>query len=313
MTSRNGEPPASPTASVHSFLTEDPYHSGSPRSLSRMASLPAHLAGTDGTGDDAHLTQSSLLNRLESLLRAKAEEVQLAGQLGQALLSQQQELEGRIRDIAEVAARFADRQSSSSAGRGGESSDGSEAREVGEETKKSLRALEEELERWENGNQDLYQVVGTAAARGVPALNEVDPSTGSAPSARPRAPSLSLGKRPSMADLAASTSNTSIASAASSTTPALDASSSRRARNTAQHRTNDIELATEIGQSLLVEVRRLQALLQEKEEHVRAVERERDGMAQEVEQAMAQKKQVEDASGASLPLRCLSPDTSAVD
>ncbi|KPV75494.1 uncharacterized protein RHOBADRAFT_7747, partial [Rhodotorula graminis WP1] len=69
-----------------------------------------------------------------------------------------------------------------------------------------------------------------------------------------------------------------------------------RARNTAQHRTNDIELATEIGQSLLVEVRRLQALLQEKDEHVRAVERERDGMAHEAEQAMAQKKQVEEAS-----------------
>lgn len=39
----------------------------------------------------------------------------------------------------------------------------------------------------------------------------------------------------------------------------------RRQRNAAQHRALDMEFATEIGQNLLVEVRRLQALLNERD------------------------------------------------
>jgi peptidoglycan hydrolase CwlO-like protein len=46
----------------------------------------------------------------------------------------------------------------------------------------------------------------------------------------------------------------------------------RRELNKAKKRKDDIELATEIGQGLLVEIRRLQALLQEKEERIKELE-----------------------------------------
>ena len=108
-------------------------------------------------------------------------------------------------------------------------------KEVGAETKKKLAALEEDMKKWDEGNSALYDIVGTAASRGVPTVIS--------PDASPEMDSPQAQGRPN--DSAAS--------------------SSRRARNNAQHRTNDIELATEIGQSLLGEVRRLQALLAERD------------------------------------------------
>ncbi|GAA5937266.1 hypothetical protein JCM1841_007026 [Sporobolomyces salmonicolor] len=310
---------SSPTASLrstHSFLDEDPYPSGGLRRTVSALSLahPAHST----PAHEPHLTNSTLLNRLESLLRAKAEEVQLAGQLGQALLSQQTELENRIREIAEVSARYA-ASTPGGSGEGEESSDGE--KEIGEETRQKLRALEQDLEGWEGANSDMYQVVGQAAQKGVPTIDQlqqpaVSPSDASAdpdyPSAssssvfdspldsaggfqdpnsaptasRRRAPSLS-GTHPR--DLSASLSATT------SSADANSASASRRARNNTQHRNNDIELATEIGQSLLVEVRRLQALLQEKDEQLQGSMKDRDAMALEVESAVQARKTVEES------------------
>ncbi|BGP16016.1 hypothetical protein JCM10213_005433 [Rhodosporidiobolus nylandii] len=305
---------ASPTASLrsqHSFLSEDPYPSRQRRpSSTSLSSAQPHVRANS----DASLTPSSLLNRLEGLLRAKAEEVHLAGQLGQALLQQQQDLESRIRDIAEVSARYA--AGTPSAGGDGES-DGE--KEVGEETKKSLRALEEELERWDAGNQDMYQVVGLAAQQGVPPIDALQPNGGAeneplspplgADSAgafqdlaggRRRTPSVSHSRRSSIADVAAmhlppSGSSTSISSTGMAPGPEASASSSRRARNNAEHREKDMALATEIGQSLLNEVRRLQALLQEKEEQMGGVLKERDAMLLEMESMAAQRKTVEES------------------
>jgi len=254
------------------------------------------------------------LNRLESLLRAKAEEVQLAGQLGQALLEQQNELELRIREIAEVSDRYAKSTPSRSAAEGEESSDGE--REVGEETRQKLRELEQDLVGYEGQNSGLYQVVGEAAQRGVPTVEDLsqsaididhssstspsttfdspqnasaafeDPSAPAPTSTRRRAPSLSgSSKRPDLSSLAPNS------------TDSTDPASSRRARNNAQHRNNDLELATDIGQSLLIEVRRLQALLQEKDEHLQSADKEKDSMAIEVESAMQARKTVEESVG----------------
>jgi len=55
---------------------------------------------------------------------------------------------------------------------------------------------------------------------------------------------------------------------------------SRRQRN-AQHRALDMEFATEIGQNLLVEVRRLQALLSERDRALEKFNEERDGWESE--------------------------------
>lgn len=284
----------SPTGSVHSFLDSDPYPS---------AARHSHPTPPRPHSTASAITPTSLLDRLESHLRAKAEEVQLAGQLGQALLAQQQELEARIREIAEVSNRYAAATESSE----GESSD---EREIGEETKKSLQLLEEELARWEGANSDLYQVVGTAAARGVPhtgaAIEDVshDDADRNGAIHRPRAPSLS--RKGSHANLSASSSSHSLADDSINLPSSTNsASQSRRSRNAAaQHRTNDIELATEIGQSLLVEVRRLQALLQERDEKLKATEKERDEKEAAVENALQARRAVEDEFGTFSNPRC---------
>ncbi|CAG8720442.1 9948_t:CDS:2, partial [Dentiscutata erythropus] len=59
---------------------------------------------------------------------------------------------------------------------------------------------------------------------------------------------------------------------------------SRRERNNAKGRQKDIEFATEIGQGLLVEVRRLQALLQEKEERIKELEIDKSEFERTIEQ-----------------------------
>ncbi|CAG8829796.1 15310_t:CDS:1, partial [Gigaspora rosea] len=69
--------------------------------------------------------------------------------------------------------------------------------------------------------------------------------------------------------------------ASGATTPGK---SSRRDRNAAKGRQKDIEFATEIGQGLLVEVRRLQALLQEKEERIKELEAEKAELERNIEQ-----------------------------
>ncbi|CCO29344.1 Anucleate primary sterigmata protein A [Rhizoctonia solani AG-1 IB] len=60
------------------------------------------------------------------------------------------------------------------------------------------------------------------------------------------------------------------------------AQSSRRAKNAA-HRANDVEFAFEIGSSLLVEVRRLQALLAERDKLIQDMKEEKDDLERAVE------------------------------
>lgn len=67
----------------------------------------------------------------------------------------------------------------------------------------------------------------------------------------------------------------------------------RRQRN-AQHRANDIEFATEIGQSLLIEVRRLQALLSERDAQLAASRSEKDSMERSMESLAGGLKSVEE-------------------
>ncbi|KAL8279110.1 hypothetical protein RQP46_008568 [Phenoliferia psychrophenolica] len=277
---RRSVSPTPSARSTRSFLDEDPYAS----SRSAPTSPPTNS-----------LTPDTLLTQLERLLASKASEIQLAGRLGEALLGQQAELEARIREVAEVQSNFAAstntahgspgtsrramREASAEkegvAG-GDDTSDGE--KEVGAETKKKLAALEEDMKKWDEGNSGLYDVVGTAAARGVPQLLPSHSTTAAASPEIPVSPPRSGSGRPTTAPLS----------------PSADASSSRRARNNAQHRTNDIELATEIGQSLLGEVRRLQSLLAEREETIRDNIQFREALEQELQNELAARRTVEE-------------------
>ncbi|CAG8527607.1 9436_t:CDS:2 [Diversispora eburnea] len=70
---------------------------------------------------------------------------------------------------------------------------------------------------------------------------------------------------------------------------------SRREKNSAKNRPKDIELAAEIGENLLLEVRRLQALLQEKEERIKQLETEKADLEHNIEYHSKQLRAKEEA------------------
>ena len=78
-------------------------------------------------------------------------------------------------------------------------------------------------------------------------------------------------------------------------TPA-PSTSTRRQRN-AQHRALDMEFATEIGQTLLVEVRRLQALLSERDRAREKWSEEKEGWEAERETFIAAMRAAESSIG----------------
>lgn len=68
----------------------------------------------------------------------------------------------------------------------------------------------------------------------------------------------------------------------------------------ADRRNTDIEFATEIGQGLLLEVRKMQALLQEKEEKLRTLENQKADLERAAEAMAKQMRQREENEGESL-------------
>lgn len=71
----------------------------------------------------------------------------------------------------------------------------------------------------------------------------------------------------------------------------------RRQRN-AQHRQLDMEFATEIGQNLLVEVRRLQALLSERDRALEKLSEEKETWEQESQSILVAVRTAESSVGA---------------
>jgi len=80
-------------------------------------------------------------------------------------------------------------------------------------------------------------------------------------------------------------------------TPTTTGRLSRREKNKAKNRNNDIEFAAEIGQGLLVEVRRLQALLQEKEERIKELELDKVELERTIEMLNKQIRGKEESEG----------------
>jgi hypothetical protein len=66
---------------------------------------------------------------------------------------------------------------------------------------------------------------------------------------------------------------------------------------TTDRRNTDIEFATEIGQGLLLEVRKMQALLQEKEEKLRNLENQKADLERTAEAMSKQMRQREESEG----------------
>lgn len=78
--------------------------------------------------------------------------------------------------------------------------------------------------------------------------------------------------------------------------PAPMSSLTRRQRN-AQHRALDMEFATEIGQNLLAEVRRLQSLLSERDKALEKFGEEKDGWEAERDVLVATIRSAESGVG----------------
>ena len=129
--------------------------SSSLRSQHASSAIPSSSAEVPGS-----ITPSTLLNRLETLLVAKSNEIQLAGRLGENLLNQQAELESKIRELEEQAQRLPTRERS----RGlvnAESEDEESNPALGQEVRKKLEALEAEMTQWDQGNESLYRDIGS--------------------------------------------------------------------------------------------------------------------------------------------------------
>nr|ODN99720.1 hypothetical protein L204_02153 [Cryptococcus depauperatus CBS 7855] len=120
--------------------------------------------------------------------------------------------------------------------------------EIDDETNDKLRELDQAMRNWESQNEDMMRELGGKM-----------PESLQGPSITTASPSKNL---PGANNL------------------------TRRQRNT-QHRQLDMEFATEIGQNLLVEVRRLQALLKEKDRDLEKVAEEKEGRDQENQRLLA--------------------------
>jgi len=149
---------------------KSPRPPGRKRSRSRGLSVSAGTSTRESIkdADTAELTANALLSKLEGLLLAKSNEIQLAGRLGEALLNQQAELEAKIRELENDLAQNGNGSSSRSQQQRNHNehylTDTSDDESiVGGEVKEKLHALEQELQRWDRDNGAMYSQAGITA------------------------------------------------------------------------------------------------------------------------------------------------------
>ncbi|KLT42389.1 hypothetical protein CC85DRAFT_93486 [Cutaneotrichosporon oleaginosum] len=190
------------------------------------------------------LNTATLRTRLQAILDDKSRQLANVGSFGQRLLTQQSELEDRIKAL-------------------GDEQDGDD---ISEDTRAKLRELEDAMKGWESDNQDIM--------RDLHGSEFLDVAMTPVPALATPVKANDTGPPPSTL--------------------------TRRQRNVNQHRAMDMEFATEIGQNLLHEVRRLQALLNERDRTIAeskdAWEAERDTLVTAVRTAEANADQLKDVN-----------------
>ncbi|MBW0491733.1 hypothetical protein O181_031448 [Austropuccinia psidii MF-1] len=252
------------------------------------------------------LTPQNLLQRLDQLLQAKSHEIHLAGQLGNSLLEQQAELELKISELEATTNLLNNNHSKSKRRNNREKSINSPDQNINlndpqiihtnqesddDQTNhnnnspidpsihEKLKELEVAMKRWQEDNAEIWR-----QARGSDPIVLSRPSTPLSHSPNGLMPITPVGHQiPPTSNMFFS--NDCDNSFSTQQLPSTNQSINRRARN-AQHRANDIEFATEIGQSLLGEVRRLQSLLTVKENEMIQVKEEREGLWERNENLM---------------------------
>ncbi|OCH89225.1 hypothetical protein OBBRIDRAFT_888562 [Obba rivulosa] len=204
-----------------------------------------------------HSFAGDLRLHLQNLLDKKELELQQAGTLGAQILQQQTALQERVRELQELDLSDED------------------ADETESSMRERYRELAEAIKAWELENEQVTAVFAKPPVNGV----ELSPSAEPA-DAEPRGRPLATGGHER--------------SKTTGTGPSA-AQSSRRAKNAA-HRADDVEFAFEIGSGLLVEVRRLQALLAEKSRKLQDVDEEKQDLEASIEGLQAALRQQEQSA-----------------
>ena len=157
--------------------------------------------------------------------------------------------------------------------KGFESEEAEGDEEVGESTKDKFRDLDGAMKRWEDHNDGMMRELGGKVRLSIYShcMDSVTDTIAQAQDAPPITVSI---PEPG----------------------AAQSSLNRRQRN-AQHRALDMEFATEIGQNLLVEVRRLQTLLAEKEASIAKMQEEKDASETEREALVGAMRAAESSVG----------------
>lgn len=118
-------------------------------------------ASEDTAEAGGRLTVDAVLQELGARLAAKSNEIQLAGRLGEALLSQQAELEAQIRGLEDELRASDGRQHARHFSESSSDEEGTDV--VSAEVREKLHALERQLQLWDRGNEEMYRIVGSAA------------------------------------------------------------------------------------------------------------------------------------------------------
>ncbi|KAG8708982.1 hypothetical protein FRC09_000925, partial [Ceratobasidium sp. 395] len=196
--------------------------------------------------------------QLQALLDDKEKQLNLAGTLGQRILAQQLELEERINQLVDAEERLQ-----------------ATPDDADTEMRVKLQELADVMQSWETENERLFGGFGTKLGNGTAVM----------PPSPDMPPVNEFGMR----------SGTDEASTSMRSNGPSAAQSSRRAKNAA-HRANDVEFAFEIGSSLLVEVRRLQALLAERDKAIQDMKEEKDDLEKLVESLRMSLREQESSS-----------------
>ena len=226
---------------------DDPFTSNSKSNQSlnlqqskfQLNSLPSNSASSN-------ISNEELKSHLQSLLQQKELEINNTGKLGETLLNKRLELNKFLSLIDNL----------NSVGIDDVGSNGDEA-----DKENQLKNFTVELNNWELDNRNIFYE-----------FNNVNNSNYSHDSSDT---STILPSLHSTSSFALSTAANSPQPFAVPTAPAQKSQSSRRSRNAA-HRSDDMEFAAEIGQHLLIEVRRLQSLLTEKDDQIRKLQLDHD-------------------------------------
>ncbi len=236
---------------------------------------------------------------MEALLKTKNDELTIAQGLVHMFEQQQQQLRADLSRVVDAQQEFAAspdgrRSRGHSGDRTATADDSSDSGDdVGLASRQKLAEIESDMRNWDDQTKPQLHDIGARAQAGVPSLAQLEADVaGGDPFAGPRSASHHNFGEQAQSQVGSAAMSQSIGAGA-----AADAGASRRARNNATHRGNDVEFAAEISGQLLMEIKRLQALLAERDEAISQIERAKEGLDHELASLARERDLLKESSG----------------